>query len=84
MIKVRAVGTVGSDLGKSLFHIKKESIVLRELIQNIFGMKRTSEYSRAKSDLLIVVNGAAINEKSDDMILVRGDEVILIPITHGG
>jgi molybdopterin converting factor small subunit len=84
MIKVRAVGTVGTDLGKSLFHIKKESIVLRELIQNIFGKERTSNYTKPNTDLLIVVNGTAITDKSDEMILVRGDEVILIPITHGG
>lgn len=85
MIKVNAIGTIGRTLGKELFIFDEISIPLCDVINILFkyGMKNT-DFSGILSDIVLAINGIAISNGIDDIILVSGDIVSLIPISHGG
>ncbi len=85
MIKVKALGSIGKMLGSSSFTLDKRSIALTDFIKTIYKLdEKEEDYSKILSSVIIAVNGAALYSEIDRTVLESGDEVTLIPITHGG
>ncbi|MFQ6135029.1 MAG: MoaD/ThiS family protein [Nitrososphaerales archaeon] len=85
MIKVKALGSIGKMLGSASFTFDKRSMALTDLVKIIYRLDEEGvDYSRILSDVLIAVNGVALSSGIDETVLESGDEVTLIPITHGG
>ncbi len=85
MIKVKALGSIGKMLGSSSFTLDNRSMALTDFIKTIYKLDEEEEdYSKILSSVIIAVNGAALYGEIDRTVLESGDEVTLIPITHGG
>ncbi len=84
MIKVKALGSLGKILGDSLFTFERSSIELVAVLKSMFEIGEEAELSKIFSEIIITVNGVALSRGVQQKILESGDEVTLIPITHGG
>lgn len=86
MIRVKAFGSLGRRLNGVSFTFDRESMALTEVIKIVYRLSEEEEvdYSRLLSDVLIAVNGVAVSSGVGETVLESGDEVTLIPISHGG
>ena len=85
MINVRALGSIGKTLGKDSFTFNDDSMILTVLLRKIFNIDgKKGDCSEILSDIIIAINGVALSTKIDGSVLKSGDEVTLIPISHGG
>ena len=84
MINVRALGSIGKTLGNDSFIFNEDSMLLINLLNKIFNFEKKGNRSEILSDIIIAINGVAISTKIDESVLESGDEVTLIPISHGG
>ncbi len=84
MIRVKAVGSLGKTLGGDAFTFEEKSMPLSHIVRKIFKIGDDAGYAETLSDIIVAVNGAAVSGRLDDTILESGDEVTLIPISHGG
>jgi MoaD family protein len=93
VITVKFVGAFRSISGKSRFTFKLESIVsLREavkrIVQELPKLKRIlidPEFEDPRPNTLILVNGREISVLNGlDTALADGDEVVFVPVVHGG
>jgi molybdopterin converting factor small subunit len=84
MIKVKAYGHLGRALGKKEFEIDKNEIKVKDILALITSSS-DSKFRISPLTILIVVNGVEISAlNQEDTIVKSGDELALIPITHGG
>jgi MoaD family protein len=92
-ITVKFVGAFRNISGKSKFTLKLENIVLlREVLKKIVDdlpkLKRVlidPELEDPKPNTLILVNGKEISVLNGlDTALTDGDEVVFVPVVHGG
>jgi len=82
MIKVRAHGHIGRALGKEEIEINREEASIKEILKLIAS---SSNFKLSSRTMLITINGVEISAlDKEDTIVKSGDEVVLIPITHGG
>ena len=85
MIKVKALGTIERTLGNSLFTFNKVSMSLCEVINVLYNLDvNNTNFSTILNDIIIAINGVALSNGIGDLILESGDEVSLIPVSHGG
>lgn len=85
MINVKMLGSIGKTLGKDTFTFKEDSMVLNVLLSKIFNIDgKKMDYSEMLSDIIIAINGVAVSTKNNESVLKSGDEVTLIPVSHGG
>jgi len=93
MVAVRFIGALRSAAGKSKITIKiRGAVPLRELIKKIVEelpkLKRTlidPELEDPRPNTLILVNGKEIGVLNGlETMLKDGDEVVFVPILHGG
>jgi MoaD family protein len=93
VITVKFVGAFRSLSGKSKFTLKhKNTIRLREAVKKIADelpkLRRIlidSEFEDPKPNMLILVNGREISVLDGlDTALADGDEVVFVPVIHGG
>lgn len=85
MIKVKTIGSIEKILGNNLFTFDKDSIPLQDVIKILYKLDmEKNDFSSILSDIIIAINGIALSNGFDDLILESGDEVTLIPISHGG
>lgn len=85
MIKVKTIGSIEKILGNNIFTFDKDSIPIRDVFKILFKHdKENNNFSSILSDIIIAINGIALSNGFDDLILKSGDEVTLIPVSHGG
>jgi len=92
-VTVRFIGALRNTSSKSKIAIKiKDAVPLREFIKKIVKelpkLKRTlidPELEDPRPNALILVNGKEINILDGlETMLKDGDEVIFVPVLHGG
>ncbi len=88
MIKIKALGSLGKKLGKETFTFNQNSVRLTEALKTIYGIEdkeKEMDYSELLSSVLVAVNGVAFSgDIIKETVLESGDEVTLIPVSHGG
>lgn len=56
-----------------------------EMLPNLNGTLFNPDYRSVKADVLVLVNGSEINVLNGlETIIEDGDELVLIPVAHGG
>ena len=92
-VKVRLVGIYYGLYGKNLVSLKLDQPIVRKAIQKLTDSlspeaKRLlidPELNNPKPNALILVNGKEINALEGlETKLQEGDELTLIPVSHGG
>jgi MoaD family protein len=92
-VTVKFIGALRSISGKSKVSIKaKDSVPLSEVIKQVIEeqpkIKRAlidPELEDPRPNTLILVNGKEISVlKGLDTIVEDGDEIVLVPVVHGG
>ena len=92
-LTVKFIGALRHLSGKSLFTLTfQEGITIKELVdkisQEIPELKRTfsdQELNDSRSNSLILVNGREISVLNGyETKLNDGDEVVFVPVVHGG
>ncbi len=92
-VTVRFIGVLRSTSGKSKIAMKiKSAVPLRELVKKILEelpkLKRVlidPELEDPRPNTLILVNGKEINVLNGlETMLKDGDEVVFVPVLHGG
>lgn len=86
------VGAFRGLFGKETYTIREDALTLREAIFKIVGKEEKlrrvlidPELEDPRPNALILVNGKEISVlKGLDTVLMDGDEVVLIPVVHGG
>jgi len=93
IITVKFVGAFRSISGKSKFTLKLENIapikeVVRKIVEELPKLKRVLidlELEDPRPNTLILVNGKEISVLNGlDTMLKDGDEVVFVPVVHGG
>jgi|TARA_B100000315_G_scaffold168607_1_gene157145 molybdopterin converting factor small subunit len=85
MINVKALGSIGKTLGNDSLSLNEDSLQLITLLKKIFNLDGKNGASpEILNDIIVAINGVAVSKKIDQFILKSGDEVTLIPISHGG
>jgi molybdopterin synthase sulfur carrier subunit len=93
VVTAKFVGAFRSISGKSKFTLKlKNSVSLREVVKKIVEelpkLKRIlidPELEDPRPNTLILVNGKEVSVLNGlDTVLEDGDEVVFVPVVHGG
>jgi molybdopterin synthase sulfur carrier subunit len=93
IVTVKFVGAFRNISGKSKFTLMLENIVLlreavKKIVEELPKLKRVlidPELEDPKPNTLILVNGKEISVLDGlDTMLKDGDEVVFIPVVHGG
>ena len=85
MINVKALGSIGKTLGNDSLSLNEDSLQLTTLLKKIFNLDgKNGDSHEILNDIIVAINGVAVSKKIDEFILKSGDEVTLIPISHGG
>lgn len=86
MIKVRALGPLKALLGRGELELGLDEVEIEGLIEEVGrSVKDARRAEITPSSLLIAVNGVEISAlKGVKTIVGKGDEVVLIPVVHGG
>ena len=87
-VSVKFVGSLRGISGKSRLALRlAEAIPLREIMKKIIEELPTLEQILAdcKSNMLVMINGKEISILDGlDSVIKDGDEVVFVPILHGG
>jgi len=92
-VTVKFFGALRTASGKGNFAVQvKEAVSVREIMNKIVEelprLKRTlivPQLKNPRPNALILVNGKEISVlKGLETMLKDGDEIVLVPITHGG
>lgn len=86
MIRVTCVGHIGTSVGRETMEIPGDGMKTSELIEMLREMGRDDPaLGFTKYNTLVVVNsGDAFTGATRDRVLHDGDEVVLLPFSHGG
>lgn len=81
-VKIRALGVFKELFGNKLLTIKlKENSTVKSVVQKLAG----SEVNDVWSNAIILVNGKEISVLDGlETIVSDGDEIVLLPVSHGG
>ncbi len=83
MIKVKVYGYLRGALGKAEFEVDKSETKVKDILNLISS--QNDELNLSHLSMLILINGVEIsNLNRVDTIVRSGDEITLVPITHGG
>jgi molybdopterin converting factor small subunit len=83
LIRIRVLGSLRTQFRRDEFNLDLQSISLAEAIRTVYASDMPV-LSEALSNILVAVNGSLISGGFGESILEAGDEVTLIPISHGG
>ena len=86
MIKVKCVGHIRTSIGRETVEIEGDGLRTTELIERLREIGRSDpNIGFTKYNTLVIVNGSsAFTGSADDRVLHDGDEVLLLPFSHGG
>lgn len=81
-VKIRTIGIFKELFGNKLLNIElKKNSTVRNVVQGLAG----SEISDIWLNALILVNGKEISVLNGlETIVSDGDEIVLLPVSHGG
>ena len=81
-VRIRTLGVFKELFGNKVLTIKlKENATVRNVVQKLAG----SEINDIRSNALILVNGKEISVLNGlETIVSDGDEIVLLPVSHGG
>ncbi len=82
VVKVKLLGQLKTLFGKDFF-IFDEEIKMDEIIKRLNSYKKLN-LDIERRDFIIIVNGVESSLVDEDKLLKKDDEVILVPIIHGG
>lgn len=85
-IRVTCVGHIRKSVGREVLDLEGSGYTASKLIDEVRDMvKPGGEAGFTKFNTLLVVNGmSAFTAAADDRVLRDGDEVLLLPFSHGG
>ena len=86
MIRVTCVGHIRTSIGRETVELEEEEIKTSALIERLREMGRGDpNLGFSKFNTLVIVNGSsAFTAAADDRMIDDGDEVLLLPFSHGG
>jgi molybdopterin converting factor small subunit len=86
VIRIRCMGHIQTSVGSEMVELDAESISSTELIERLRERgKADPRLGFTKYNTILIVNdGVAFTAAADDRTLRNGDEVVLIPFSHGG
>lgn len=85
MIRVTCLGHIGTSIGKSEVALEGGESSVVEIIESLRRMASSREVGFSKFNTLAIVReGEAFVPASADRIVRDGDNVVLIPFSHGG
>ncbi len=86
MIRVTCFGHIRTSVGRETVEIEADSMRISALIERVREMGRDDpNMGFTKYNTVVIVNGlSAFNGASDDRLIEDGDEVLLLPFSHGG
>lgn len=86
MLKVKFLGPLKSLIGNESVELTKNEVLLENLIEAIYEVAPQSENEGLDpSGILFIVNGSTVEMQEDRSRLLKdGDEIILLPVAHGG
>jgi len=85
-IRVTCVGHIRTSIGRERVEIPGDRMKARDLIERLREMGRSDpNLGFSVYNTLVIVNGSvAFTAAASDRILEDGDEVLLLPFSHGG
>ena len=85
-IKVICLGHIKSSIGCETVDLDAEGMTAGKLIESLRSMAKPEQAPGfTRFNTLLVVNGSsAFTAAADDRRLQDGDEVLLLPFSHGG
>ncbi|MDA4136210.1 MAG: MoaD/ThiS family protein [Thaumarchaeota archaeon] len=85
-IRVRCLGHIKTSVGSETVEIRENTMNAGELIESLRKMgAKDPHLGFTRFNTLLIVNGqTAFTAAADDRKLVDGDEVLLVPFSHGG
>jgi len=86
MIRVTCVGHIRTSVGRETVEVQEDGIKTSALIERLREMGRDDpNLGFSKFNTLVIVNGSsAFTAAADDRVIEDGDEVLLLPFSHGG
>jgi len=86
LLKVKFLGPLKSLIGNESVELTKNEVLLENLIEAIYEVAPQSENEGLDpSGILFIVNGSTVEMQEDRSRLLKdGDEIILLPVAHGG
>jgi molybdopterin converting factor small subunit len=86
MIRVKCVGHIRTSVGAETVELQETEISATGLMERMRDMARSDpKLGFTKFNTLIIVNGGqAFTAAAEDRKLKDGDEVLLLPFSHGG
>jgi molybdopterin converting factor small subunit len=86
LIRVTCFGHIRTSLGTETLEVDEDRITTIGLIEKLREMGRGDpNLGFNRYNTLVIVNGSsAFTGVSKDRLLVDGDEVVLLPFSHGG
>jgi molybdopterin converting factor small subunit len=86
MIRVKSVGHIRTSLGAETLEIAEDEIGVVALMDKLREMaSRDPNLGFTRFNTLVIVNGGeAFTAAAEDRKLRDGDEVLLLPFSHGG
>ncbi len=86
MLKVKFLGPLKSIIGNESLVLTKNEVPLEDLMDAIHEVSpQTEKGDLDPSGILFIVNGSALEMQEDrSRVLKDGDEIILLPVAHGG
>lgn len=85
-ITVKCLGHIRTSIGKETVEISSDGMRAGELIDALREMAASDPHlGFNRFNTLLVVNGeSAFTAAADDRVLRDGDQVLLVPFSHGG
>jgi molybdopterin converting factor small subunit len=85
MIRVLAKGYIRTLLKKDELNFDLQQTTVNNLLRTISSMIAQNQPPFSTDSILVTVNGVEISALAEDNTVIKSnDEVMLIPVTHGG
>jgi molybdopterin converting factor small subunit len=86
MIRVTCVGHIRTSVGRAMVEVQEDKISASALIERLREMGRDDpNLGFSKFNTLVIVNGSsAFTAAAEDRTIDDGDDVLLLPFSHGG
>lgn len=85
MIRVKCLGHIGTSVGKAEVVLEENSISASELVEKLRAMSEQVDPGfNSFNTLALVGDGGAYVPASSSRRIKSGEEVVLIPFSHGG
>ena len=85
MIVVRCYGHIGTSVGSDVVTVEASEIDAADLVDQVRGLSREAEPGFSKYNTLVMVqDGEAFVPAGARRVVKEGEQVALIPFSHGG